>query len=72
MYAFRQYFEANQRWLAKGSKRAGMDVRFWLNEIRKVCTARRHIVMSWRYEKNKEMAEQKAQKRQQAQNKNTN
>lgn len=63
MYAFRQYFEANQKWLAKGTKRAGMDVRFWLNEIKKLAIERRKVVMDWRYEKNTQMAEKKAQKR---------
>ena len=72
LYAFRQYFEANQRWLNKGTKRAGMDVRHWLNEIRKICSARRKVIMDWRYEKNVEMAEKKAQKHKAGSDDNTN
>lgn len=72
LYAFRQYFEANQRWLNKGTKRAGMDVRHWLNEIRKICSARRKVIMDWRYELNEEMAKKKAQKQQASGDSDTN
>ncbi len=64
MYAFRQYFEANQRWLNKGTRRAGMDVRFWLNEIKKLAIERRKVVMDWRYDLNEKTKIKKAQKNQ--------
>lgn len=63
LYAFRQYFEANQKWLNKGTRRAGMDVRYWLNEIRKLCIERRKVVMDWRYDLNEKTEIKKAQKR---------
>jgi len=50
--AFRQYFKYNQIWLSKGTKRAGMDTRFWLSEIRRICSQRRKEIQEWRYEKN--------------------
>lgn len=63
MYAFRQYFEANQKWLSKGTRRAGMDVRYWLNEIKHLSIARRKAVMEWRYDLNEKTKIKKAQKR---------
>lgn len=50
--AFRQYFKYNQIWLSKGTKRAGMDTRFWLSEIRRICSQRRKEIQEWRHEKN--------------------
>jgi hypothetical protein len=46
--AFRQYFEANQRWVNQGTRRAGMDSRYWLSEIRRICSRRRDNIMEWR------------------------
>ena len=63
MYAFREYFKANQNWLNKGTRRAGMDVRYWLNEIRKLTIERRKVVMDWRYDLNEKTKAKKAQKR---------
>lgn len=63
MYAFREYFKANQNWLSKGTRRAGMDVRYWLNEIRKLSIERRKVVMDWRYDLNDQTQAKKAQKR---------
>ena len=62
MRAFRKYFEANQTWLAKGTKRACMDTRYWMSEIRRICKLRRAELMTWRYEKNEQMKAEKAQK----------
>lgn len=63
--AFRAYFEANQDWVNKKTRRAGMDVRYWLSEIRRICSARRVEVQKWRYEvdsaKRQKKANQKAQ-----------
>ena len=69
LQAFRQYFEANQRWLGEGSKRAGMDTRYWLLEIKKLCDQRRALIMDWRRLRNIEMAEEKARRRSQKQDK---
>lgn len=63
LYAFRQYFEANQKWINKGTRRAGMDTRYWLNEIRRICTERRKVIMDWRYDLNEKTEAKKAQKR---------
>jgi hypothetical protein len=62
MHAFREYFKANQRWLAKGSRRAGMDVRFWLGQIRIIARDRRMKIQEWRHELDAVKAEKKAQK----------
>jgi len=64
MRAFRQYFEANQRWVNKGTRRAGMDARYWLSEIRRICSQRRDNIMAWRYDLNEKTADIKAQKQQ--------
>ena len=63
MYAFRQYFKANQDWMNKATRRAGMDVRYWLNEIKKISLERRKVVMDWRYDLNEKTKAKKAQKR---------
>lgn len=70
--AFRQYFEANQKWISKGTRRAGMDTRFWLSEIRRICSARRKHIMDWRYDLNEKTEEKKAQKRQGTSDTDTN
>jgi len=72
LQAFREYFEANQRWLNKGTRRAGMDVRHWLNVIRKICSERRKVVMDWRYELNEQTKAKKAQDRQAPKDDNAN
>ena len=61
MYAFREYFKANQNWMNKATRRAGMDVRYWLNEIRKLSIERRKVVMDWRYDLNEKTKIKKAQ-----------
>jgi hypothetical protein len=65
--AFRQYFEANQRWINEGTKRAAMDLRYWMSEIRRICSARRVEVQKWRKWKDVDMAEKKAKKKAQNQ-----
>lgn len=47
--AFNAYFKANQIWMKKGTRRAGMQTRHWLKEIRRICLARRKSIMDWRY-----------------------
>lgn len=56
---FRLYFEANQRWINEGTKRAGMDTRALLSEIRRVCSRRRKHIMEWRRWKDVDWEEQK-------------
>lgn len=63
MLAFREYFKSNQKWMEKGTRRAGMDTRFWLNEIRHLCDDRRKSIMDWRYALNDITEAKKAQKR---------
>lgn len=60
---FRLYFEANQDWINKGTRRAGMDTRKLLSDIRRVCSKRRDHIMEWRRELDANKAEKKAQKR---------
>jgi hypothetical protein len=66
--AFRQYFEANQRLVNEGTKRAGMDTRYWLSEIRRICSLRRVSIQEWRKWKDSDLAirneKRKAQKQQ--------
>lgn len=63
MAAFREYFKANQRWLAKGSRRAGMDTRYWLAQIRIIARDRRMHIAAWRKELDEDKAQKKAQKK---------
>lgn len=58
--AFQQYFKYNQIWLTRGTKRSGMDTRYWLSEIRRICSQRRVEIQDWRHEKDKLKAIQKA------------
>ena len=50
--------------MAKGTRRAGMDTREWLNVIRHLCTDRRKSIMEWRYELNEQTRLKKAQDQQ--------
>ena len=63
MHAFREYFKANQRWINEGTKRAGMDTRYWLNEIKNLSLKRRLHIMEWRRWKNEDMRAQKAKRK---------
>lgn len=67
MALFRKYFEANQRWMATGTKRACMDTRFYMNEIRRICSKRRLVLMDWRRWKNEDMKATKALRKAQKQ-----
>lgn len=59
MQAFRQYFEANQKWVDRGTRMAGMDARKWLSEIRRICTKRRNNIMDWRRDLNEKTRQAK-------------
>lgn len=48
---FREYFEANQRWINEGTKVSAIRLRQKLSEIRKVCSKRRVVVREWAMEK---------------------
>lgn len=64
---FREYFEANQEWLADGTKASAIRLRQRLSEIRKICTRRRVVVREWAREKEVELRQKEdarqAQKR---------
>ncbi len=61
MKAFNAYFKANQVWMKKGTRVAGMQTRYWLSEIRRICSARRKSIMQWRYDIDAEKRQRKAQ-----------
>ena len=48
---FREYFEANQRWINDGTKVSAIRLRQKLSEIRTICTRRRAVVREWGIEK---------------------
>jgi hypothetical protein len=48
MAAFREYFKANQDWQAKGTRRAGENMRYWLAQIRIIARQRREHVQQYR------------------------
>jgi hypothetical protein len=48
---FREYFEANQRWINEGTKVSAIRLRQKLSEIRTICTKRRARVREWGIEK---------------------
>ena len=60
MDAFRRYYKANQEWVEKGTRRAGLKTRKLLSEIRHIAIERREVIMQWRYQIDKEKAERKA------------
>jgi len=62
MDAFRRYFKANQEWVEKGTRRAGLKTRKLLSEIRHIAIERREVIMQWRYQIDREKAERKKQK----------
>ena len=65
MAAFREYFKANQDWQARGTRRAGENMRYWLAQIRIIAKDRRTHVQQYRVwldkEKQAKKANQKAQ-----------
>ena len=44
---FREYFEANQKWLTEGTKRSAIDLRRIMSELRTICSRRRVVVRKW-------------------------
>ena len=49
MRAFNEYFKANQRWINKGTRRAGEQTRYWLAQIRILSRERRKLIQDWRH-----------------------
>ena len=69
---FREYFEANQEWLSKGTKRSAINLRRIMSEIRKICSKRRVVVREWAEWKEAELRERETQRQnQKRQAKNT-
>lgn len=60
MSAFREYFKANQDWQAKGTRRAGENMRYWLAQIRIIAKDRRTHVQQYRVWLDQTKAEKKA------------
>jgi hypothetical protein len=63
MLAFREYFKANQDWQAKGTRRAGENMRYWLAQIRIIARDRRAHVQQYRVWLDKEKRARKAQEK---------
>jgi hypothetical protein len=64
---FREYFAANQEWLAKGTKRSAIKLRRIMSEIRTICSRRRVVVREWAEWKEAELAELEALRQSQKQ-----
>lgn len=60
---FRVYFEANQTWLNKGTKRSAIKLRQVLSEIRCVCIERREAVRRWAVNKEAELEVRKEKRK---------
>ena len=46
--AFQMYYKANLRWIQSGTKQAGIDARYWLNEINHLTIERRKVILDWK------------------------
>lgn len=60
MAAFKEYFKANQDWQAKGTRRAGENMRYWLAQIRIIAKQRREHVQQYRVWLDRDKAQKKA------------
>jgi len=60
MTAFKEYFKANQDWQAKGTRRAGENMRYWLAQIRIIAKQRREHVQQYRVWLDRDKAQKKA------------
>ena len=65
MTAFNNYFKENQKWISKGTRRSGIATRYWLSEIRRICSLRRIHIKEWRHELDEIKAEKKQLQKQQ-------
>jgi len=57
--AFNEYFKANQRWINKGTRRAGEQTRYWLAQIRILARERRKLIQEWRHDVDAPKAQKK-------------
>ena len=62
---FREYFEANQEWLAKGTKRSAIKLRRIMSDIRRICSRRRVVVREWAEWKEAQLEAKEAQRQNQ-------
>ena len=62
MKAFHEYYKAHQNWVVKGTRKAGIDARNRLLDIRHIAKAQRKVIMNWRYTIDDEKRQRKAQK----------
>jgi len=60
MRAFQEYFKANQKWINKGTRRAGEEMRYWLAQIRIIARERRSRVQQYRVHLDQSKAQRKA------------
>ena len=65
MRVFREYYKANQRWLDKGTRQAGLETRQLLSELRIIARQRRANIQEWRHWVDEDKAERKANQDQQ-------
>ena len=61
MEAFHKYFKAHQQWMTKGTRKAGMETRTCLSEIRNLAKEQRAVIMNWRYAVDSDKRLRKAQ-----------
>lgn len=62
---FREYFQANQEWLSKGTKRSAIKLRRIMSELRTLCSQRRKVVREWSEWKEAELAVKEAERQRQ-------
>jgi len=60
MRAFAEYFKANQRWINRGTRQAGLETRYWLAQIRIIARDRRAHIQEYRHWLDATKAERKA------------
>ena len=60
MQAFQEYFKANQKWINRGTRRAGEEMRYWLAQIRIIARERRARVQQYRVHLDQSKALRKA------------
>ena len=60
MLAFKEYFKANQHWQARGTRRSGEQMRYWLAQIRIIARERREHVQQYRVWLDRDKALRKA------------
>jgi len=68
---FREYFEANQEWLGRGTKSSAIKLRRIMSDIRRLLSRRRVVVREWMDEKEIEI-EARNQKRKASRGSNAN